>query len=250
MGDRLTTHRLSVCDRQSVRTVGGGAGEEFLSRSRHKRRRLPIYCVGTKSPNGHSGMEPCFCIRTRDGKLSRFQRFDDQPLVMPLLLPLAGLAQELIRLQIGQTVTLMQSGVIADKGSLPEIVSSNERVVRVSHVVSIGSTAQQFQVTALVAGSAWLLGKSDSPVVPPLRVCVGNFKNHSGLETDLIESVCRGSDVPKIFELQRLLDNNSNNLFNENSDANIAHWGELACGTVAKVGGIELFLHEDELFLP
>jgi hypothetical protein len=88
------------------------------------------------------------------------------------------------------------------------------------------------------------LGKSDSPVLPPLRVCVGNFKNHSGLETDLIASVCRGSDVPKIFELQRLLDNNLNNLFNENSDANIAHWGELACGTVAKGGGIELFSKE------
>jgi hypothetical protein len=45
----------------------------------------------------------------------------------------------------------------------------------------------------------------------------------------------------KIVQLQRLLDNNFDNLFNENSGANIRQWGELACGTVAKVGGIKSF---------
>jgi hypothetical protein len=35
--------------------------------------------------------------------------------------------------------------------------------------------------------------------------------------------------------------NDPNNLFNENSRGNISRWGDLACGTVSKVGGAAIF---------
>jgi hypothetical protein len=183
-------------------------------------------------------MEPFFFVRARDGRPTRFQRFS---MISPLFRLVPGFVQELLRLQAGSVVTLMQSGLVLGTKQLPEIVSSDETVVRVSRVASRGSTSQQFQITANAPGSAWLSGKSaGSSTVAPLRVCVGNFKNQDGLTIDLIASACRSSDPTAILEFQRLLDNISDNLFNENSDANIDHWGQLACGTVAKVGGMQL----------
>jgi len=187
-------------------------------------------------------MDPFFFVRTSDGRQARFQRFDDQPIIAPLLMPFTGVAQELLRLQISRTVTLMQSGVVSGTRRHPEIASSDDKVVRVGRVVTMGSAAQQFQISGVAAGSEWLVGKSTAlSTIAPLRVCVGDFKNHGGFAIDFIANACRGSDAATILELQRLLDNNWNNLFNENSDANINHWGELACGTVAKVGGLQLF---------
>lgn len=103
-------------------------------------------------------MEPFFFTRALDGTHTRFQRFDDQPIIAPLLMPVTGLVQELVRLQTGRTVTLMQSGLVAGTKRRPDIISTDEKIARVSNVVSIGSEFQQFQVTAVAAGSVWLWG--------------------------------------------------------------------------------------------
>ena len=193
-------------------------------------------------------MDPFFFVRTSDGRQARFQRFDDHPIIAPLLMPFTGVAQELLRMQTGRTVTLMQSGVVSGTRRHPEIVSSDDKVVRVGRVMTMGSADQQFQITGIAAGSEWLVGKSTTlSTIAPLRVCVGDFKNHDGFAIDFIAKACRGSNAATILELQRLLDNNSNNLFNEQSAANIHRWkSSLACGTVAKAGGLQLFSRKTE----
>jgi hypothetical protein len=109
--------------------------------------------------------------------------------------------------------------------------------------VKVQGRTQTFTLKAVSGGKATLNGRdtNGADVVAPLTVIVGQFAKHPGMEIDLIADACRGSDPAKIHELHRLLNNNFENLFNENTGANVAQWGELACGTVAKVGGIKLF---------
>jgi hypothetical protein len=76
---------------------------------------------------------------------------------------------------------------------------------------------------------------------PGLTVQVGHFENHANMEHDLIAQVYRSADPEKMHTLNRMLFNDPNNLFNENSSGNRRRWGDLACGTVSKVGGAAIF---------
>lgn len=74
-----------------------------------------------------------------------------------------------------------------------------------------------------------------------LTVQVGQFRNHTGMERDLIAEVYRSADPERMQELNRMLFNDPENLFNENSAGDIKRWGDLACVTVSKVGGAAIF---------
>src|SRR5260370_301167 len=63
----------------------------------------------------------------------------------------------------------------------------------------------------------------------------GSFKNHQGMVKDLLADVGRSSKPYLLYQLQRLLHSNTNNLFNQLNDANVAKMQTaLACGRVAK----------------
>ncbi len=79
-----------------------------------------------------------------------------------------------------------------------------------------------------------------------LTFFAGEFKNHPGMEHDLIANVFRGTDSAKMYAIIKILGNAVENLLNENSTANVKQWGILACGTVSKVGGQKLFYNETD----
>ena len=186
-------------------------------------------------------MDPCFFVTLPDGTKQRLMRFDALSALPAALTDLLGMSAQLdlIRLPVGRTVTLAQAGTVPDgaKTKLPDITSSDDRVVKVARILRRGAHEQTFEASATGDGLAWLSCTAGTP----LGVCVGKFEKHTDMAIDMIADAFRTGDAVKIVQLQRLLDNNSNNLFNENSDANERQWGRLACGTVAKVGGIKSF---------
>src|SRR6266853_878087 len=78
----------------------------------------------------------------------------------------------------------------------------------------------------------------DKAISSPLKVLAGEFKNHQGMVKDLLADVGRSSKPYLLYELQRFLNSNTNNLFNQLNDANVAKMNTaLACGRVAKASG-------------
>jgi hypothetical protein len=106
-----------------------------------------------------------------------------------------------------------------------------------SDIVSVTTRGNRATITAVKAGSCAVQIGGGSP----LFVLAGSFQNHTDMEHDLIADVYRSADPEKMHALNRMLFNNDDNLFNENSPANIKQWGKLACGTVSKVGGNAVF---------
>jgi hypothetical protein len=104
-------------------------------------------------------------------------------------------------------------------------------------VVSVSRAGRRVTLTGLRPGTCVLIVGGTGF----LRVQVGKFRDHAGLEHDLIAKVFRSADAEKMHELSRMLFNDADNLFNENSGRNINRWGHLACGTVSKVGGAAVF---------
>jgi hypothetical protein len=138
-------------------------------------------------------------------------------------LPLAGLVAQ-VRIFLG-------SGA-STPSSWPDILSLS--------ALSGKGAKRSLTITPIRPGAAVLQVDGTNPV----GVFVGNFKNHPGMQHDLIANVFRASDPAKTHVLMRLLHNNADNLFNEQSDYNVGRWKPLACGTVSKVGGAAVFFEK------
>jgi hypothetical protein len=104
-------------------------------------------------------------------------------------------------------------------------------------VVSVSSFGRRVTLKAIQTGTCVLLLGGQIALI----VQVGKFQNHTGMEQDLIAEVYRSADPERMHALNRMLFNDPENLFNENSAGNIKRWGHLACGTVSKVGGAAVF---------
>jgi hypothetical protein len=200
---------------------------------------------------GFAAMDPFFFVTLPDGTKQRLMRFDAISALPAALTDLLGMSAQLdlIRLPVGRTVTLGQAGTVPDgtKTKLPDITSSDDHVVKVGRILRRGAHEQAFEASATGDGIAWLSCMAGGAVAgTPLGVCVGKFEHHTDMAIDMIADAFRTGDAIKIVQLQRLLDNNFDNLFNENSDANERQWGALACGTVAKVGGIKSFSNKTD----
>ena len=104
-----------------------------------------------------------------------------------------------------------------------------------------GGSGWQFTITAVAAGSVVLkAADKNGLVLAELEIFAGPIINHGTMEVDFIADTFRGADAKKKHEMMLLLDNDPDNLFNEHSGANVRQWGDLACGTVSKVGGMRL----------
>jgi hypothetical protein len=103
--------------------------------------------------------------------------------------------------------------------------------------VSVSSFGRRVTLKAIQPGTCVLMIGGQIG----LTVQVGQFRNHTDMEHDLIAEVYRSADPERMQELNRMLFNDPENLFNENSAGNIKRWGDLACGTVSKVGGAAIF---------
>ncbi|MDQ4121587.1 MAG: hypothetical protein M3209_09090 [Acidobacteriota bacterium] len=133
----------------------------------------------------------------------------------------------------------------------PKISKSKEGIVDVSAPKKItnfpkGQNNWEFTVKALGTGVLKLtISNSAKTTSLDLTVYSGMFINHRDedgnlLEVDLIADVFRGNDLLKKNILLNMLANHPGNYFNENNSYNIKKWKPLACGTVSKVGGIDL----------
>lgn len=157
---------------------------------------------------------------------------------------------EAIFIELGKTVTLQLGGTGSASPVIGQLVlptSGTDAATRFvgfltgrpagPDVVSVSSLGPRVTLKAIHPGTCVLtLGGQ-----PALAVQVGRFENHASMEHDLIAQVYRSADPERMHELNRMLFNDPNNLFNENSSGNIGRWGELACGTVSKVGGAAIF---------
>jgi hypothetical protein len=157
---------------------------------------------------------------------------------------------EAIFIELGKSVTLQLAGTGNASPAISQFVrpaSTTDAASRVMgflsgqpagpDVVSVSSFGQRVTLRGIQSGTCVLMIGGQVGLV----VQVGQFKNHPTLEHDLIAQVYRSADPEKMHELNRMLFNDPDNLFNENSSGNIKRWKPLACGTVSKVGGAAIF---------
>lgn len=157
---------------------------------------------------------------------------------------------EAIFIELGKTVALQLVGSGNASLAITQLVrptSGTEAAISViafllgqpagPDVVSVSSLGARVRLTAIRPGTCGLMIGGQIVLV----VQVGRFENHASMEHDLIANVYRSADPERMHELNRMLFNDRDNLFNENSGGNIARWGDLACGTVSKVGGADIF---------
>ncbi|HEX2885637.1 hypothetical protein [Vineibacter terrae] len=154
-----------------------------------------------------------------------------------------GFKNEKIAIHLGNEVELEQWGSTDAEGKTPAIRLDKEDAVqlrlinRPSNDKPFTVSKRRFGLKAVAEGVATLSG-NDSATTSPLRVLAGDFRNHRGMVKDLLADVGRGANPYLLYQLQRLLHSDTNNLFNQLSDANVAkERSALACGRVAKRSG-------------
>ncbi len=101
------------------------------------------------------------------------------------------------------------------------------------------SNKRRFALKAVGEGAVTIAGRNeDKASARPLKVLVGEFKNHQGMTKDLLADIGRSAKPAQLYQLQRLLHNVHDNIFSQFSEANVAaHQSPLACGRVAKAAG-------------
>ena len=158
---------------------------------------------------------------------------------------------EAVLIELGKTITLQVGGAGNTTPAITQFVlptSATDFISRLATMLSSGSPAgpdvvsitsfgQRVTLKAIQQGTCALIIGGQIGLI----VQVGKFQNHTDMEHDLIAEVYRSAKPEKMHELNRMLFNDPENLFNENSARNINHWGDLACGTVSKVGGAAIF---------
>ena len=160
--------------------------------------------------------------------------------------------EESIWLAIGSTFTLQHVGWAKGAGEpvirWPEksgtIDVRNEKVVGDVH---------SFTVTAKTAGKTPIYGgvSGSRDVTAPLYIVSGQVHNHTDMSIDLLADVCKGSDPYRIYLLQRMLNNNSDNFFDQKAAHNWSDkHGWLTCGIVVKERGNQVFGKEPLTSLP
>lgn len=159
--------------------------------------------------------------------------------------------EQLIILHLNNKVKIEFNGWEVASGT-PAFKTDKQHVIEISDVKKLtnnlrGRNNWSFTVTAKSPGRAMISIKDplNKNFIGDLTVCVGNFVNHRDddgdlLDVDLIANVFRGSDVLRKQILLNMLANDPSNYLNENNTYNENKWKPLACGTVSKVGGLDL----------
>ncbi|MEZ5584131.1 MAG: hypothetical protein R3F37_16540 [Candidatus Competibacteraceae bacterium] len=155
---------------------------------------------------------------------------------------------------------MQQAGHTGTPGEMPELYLNPPGVAQIvlqTHHTTYrptlqAETKQTLHLKAEAGGETVLRGRKPSTgtdCVLPLKVIVGNFKNHPGMQHDLIaEELGRSDDVYKLYYLQRFLNNNegNDNLFDQYSPFYKEVFGrrfgkELVCASVCVLSGEVLF---------
>jgi len=156
-----------------------------------------------------------------------------------------GFDNEKIAIHLNKEIVLEQWGSTGADGKTADIQLDKQGAVEVRVIDRPSSdkpftvSKRRFALKAVGEGARTISGKGeDKAISSPLKVLAGEFRYHKGMVKDLLADVGRGSDASLIYQLQRLLHSNTNNLFNQLNDANVAKMqSSLACGRVAKASG-------------
>jgi hypothetical protein len=156
-----------------------------------------------------------------------------------------GYENEKIAIHLRNEIELEQWGPTDYEGKAADIQPDKQGAVEIRLIDRPSSnkpfsiSKRRFAIKAVGEGAATISGKGeDKAISSPLKVLAGEFKNHQGMGKDLLADVGRSSKPYLLYELQRLLNSNTNNLFNQLNDANVAKMNTaLACGRVAKASG-------------
>jgi hypothetical protein len=156
-----------------------------------------------------------------------------------------GYENEKIAIHLRNEIELEQWGPTDVEGKTADIQLDKQGAVEIRLIDRPSSnkpfsiSKRRFALKAVGEGAATISGKGeDKAISSPLKVLAGEFKNHQGMVKDLLADVGRSSKPYLLYELQRFLNSNTNNLFNQLNDANVAKMNTaLACGRVAKASG-------------
>ena len=152
---------------------------------------------------------------------------------------------EKITIHLGNEIELEQWGSTDAEGKTADIQPDKQGVVEIRLIDRPSSdkpftiSKRRFALKAVGEGAVTISGKGeDKAVSSPLKLLAGEFTYHKGMVKDLLADVGRSSNPYLLYQLQRLLHSNVNNLFNQLNDANVAKMHTaLACGRVAKASG-------------
>jgi hypothetical protein len=155
---------------------------------------------------------------------------------------------ESIWMHVGSTYTLEHVEWEQGAGKPePEIHWPNRGSIEVKNVRITGKK-QIFTVTARAQGETPILGGVDKSFTKPVVIVSGLVQNHGeampreGMVIDLLADVLRGSDPFKVHLIQRMLNNNEDNFFDQQAAHNISkEHGPLACGIVVKERGDQVY---------
>lgn len=152
---------------------------------------------------------------------------------------------EKIAIHLNKEIILEQWGVTNASGETADIQPDKPGTLDIRIIDQPSSdkpftvSKRRFALKATGEGATIISGKGEvKEIASPLKVLTGEFKSHKGMEKDLLAEVGRSSNPKLLHQLQRLLHSNTNNLFNQLDDANVAKMqSSLACGRVAKASG-------------
>jgi hypothetical protein len=156
--------------------------------------------------------------------------------------------EEKIGLHTNQEIELELTGTGVDSSTV--IWTSDKSVTGLTAGPAIAGSIAVKVKSLGKAGKVTLIANDGTgkQIAGPLHVVVGDFKYHPGMAIDLIAKVCRGNDSLKIHALQRMLNDNPDNVFAQGDQSNFhAKYGGWACGIVAKYRGYEVFGHLEEV---
>lgn len=157
---------------------------------------------------------------------------------------------EKIGIENGQTLTLQLTSGRGCRIETEEMYNArNGNRSSIPHKISVSpdtATAdiQLFTIKGIANGAALLSARDSADrSVAELFVAVGKFENHADMEKDLIAEVMKGNDSLRIHALQRMLNNNEDNIFNQKAPSNIntSTGSDMTCGMVANDRGLQIF---------
>src|SRR5688500_14568089 len=121
-----------------------------------------------------------------------------------------------------------------------KIVPDDPTKITVADIAQ-GQSAMSCSLKASGPGRLALKGFNANGILAhSLLVVAGSFNNHPGMDTDLLAGVCQSGDADMILEVQRLLYNDRDNLFDQHNEKNMKENGG-ACGKVCNASGQKVF---------
>jgi hypothetical protein len=159
-----------------------------------------------------------------------------------------SVGEEKIGIQVGQAIQLQLIGgkdcsieSYQGSGARSDSDNASEYLLAPFRVNSATSDRQRLTVTSDQPGRMRLQARDAAGnLKAALEVMFGDFQPST--DKDLIADIMRGGDSLKIHALQRMLNNNLDNIFEQKAPANShAQFGNMTCGLVAKFRGDQIF---------